>query len=228
MLVFLARARLAPNVPEAMVKVNDTDLDQTVIVVTHPRAKSQNQDPRQMSQVHVIRNSEINNLGLPASQVQVSGHNPVTSRHDPGDPRSTRDRIVWLPDRYPWIHVNLSRREIRPGTDWETLCEQKAEEWRAWNFLQFWRAMIHGAIRLKFKRQLWHQYGYITQMWKARGRGETGHNPRDHWLLKMFPTDREPDFPNARLIDRQDTSASSGDPLGSAEGTRSRRRYLRH
>ena len=43
-----------------MVQVNDTDLDQTVIVVTHPRAKSQNRDPRQSSQVHVIAHSNFN------------------------------------------------------------------------------------------------------------------------------------------------------------------------
>ena len=211
-----------------MVKVNDTDLDQTVIVVTHPRAKSQNQDPRQSSQVHVIRNSDLNALGLTAPYVQTPGRNPETSRHDPGDPRSTRDRIIWLPDRYPWIHVNLSRREIRPGTDWEVLRDQNAEEWRAWNFLQFWRAMIHGVIRQKFKRQQFHHLGDITKLWKARGRGETGHNRGDFWLLREFPDDEEPNFPNARRIDRQHLSAPLAEPQGSEEGTRRRRRYLRH
>ena len=211
-----------------MVKVTDTDLDQTVIVVTHPRAKSQNQDPRQMAQVQVIRNAQIHNLGLPASHVQISGRNPETSRIDPGDPRSTRDRIIWLPDRYPWITVHLSRREIRPGVDWQVLRDQNAEEWRAWNFLQFWRAMIHGAIRLKFKRQLFHHLSDMTKLWKARGRGETGHNPGDFWLLRMLPDDEQPNFPNARRIDRQHLSTPLAETQGNEEGTGTRRRYLRH
>ena len=211
-----------------MVNVNDADLEQTVIVVTHPRVTSQNQDQRRVAQVQVIRNAQIQNFGPHAPHVQISGRNPETSRTDPGDPRSARERIIWLPDRYPWITVHLSRREIRPGVDWQILRDQNAEEWRAWKFLQFWRAMIHGVIRQKFKRQQFHHLGDITKLWKARGRGQTGHNPGDFWLLREFPDDEEPNFPNARRIDRQHLSAPLAEPQGSEEGTRRRRRYLRH
>ena len=160
--------------------------------------------------------------------VHHNDRNSGTSQHATGDPRSTRDRIIWLPDRYPWIHVNLSRREIRPGTDWTTLRDQNTEEWRAWKFLQSWRRVIHGAIRLKFHRKSWHEKSELTKMWKARGRGETGHDRRDNWLLREFPIDEEPNFPNARLVDRQDTSAPPGDPREGEQGTGRRRRILRH
>ena len=182
-----------------MVKVEDTDLDQTVIVVTHPRAKN---GPR--SQVHVITN-------------------PAPSQHEPVEPRGR----VFLLDQHPGIHIGMSRRDIRPGWDWHQLEDQKTSDWRAWEFLQNWRRFIHGAVRQKWHQRCWNQKSELLKMWKARGRGQTGALKSDHWLLREFP-DEPTTFPNARLIDRQDASASSGDPRGSAEGTRRRRRILHH
>ena len=173
-----------------MVKIEDTDLDQTVIVVTHPRAKN---GPR--SQVHVISN-----------------HEP--SQHVPVEPRGR----VYLLDQHPEIHVDMSRRDIRPGWDWQQLKDQKASDYRAWDLLQNWRRFIHGAIRYKWLQRKWNQQSELLKMWKARGQG------RDHWLLRDEPTT----FPNAWHIDRQAPAASSGDPLGSAQGTKGRRRIMRH
>ena len=189
-----------------MVKVEDTDLEQTVIVVTHPRAKRVGGP-----QSHVT----VLTPGAPLpSQTSIPG-NLATPQHETGEPR---DR-VWLLDQHPHIHVGMSRREIRPGFDWETLADQQTSDWKTWNVLQNWRAFIHGAVRMKFKRRCWGIQGELLKMWKARGEG------RPHWLLKDVPET----FPNARHIDRQAPAASSGDPRGSAEGTGSRRhRIMRH
>ena len=56
-----------------MVHVTDTDPEQTVIVVTHPRAQTQNQNPSQHIQVHVVPNSNLNALGLTPPRTSMDG-----------------------------------------------------------------------------------------------------------------------------------------------------------
>ena len=85
-----------------MVRVEDTDLEQTVIVVTHPRAKR---------------------VGGPHSHVTVlTPEAPLPSHmHASGEPRGR----VWLLDQHPHIHAGMSRRELRPGLNWNQLALQQ-------------------------------------------------------------------------------------------------------
>ena len=90
-----------------MVKVEDTDLDQTVIVVTHPRAKRGSGQP---SHVHVLTNAlglEAPNNAVEGSATRPNPSNPVPPQHESGEPRGR----IWLLDQHPWIHVGMSRRE---------------------------------------------------------------------------------------------------------------------
>ena len=188
-----------------MVKVEDTDLEQTVIVVTHPRAKRVGGP-----QSHVT----VLTPGAPLPSHTSSPGNLATPQHETGEPR---DR-VWLLDQHPNIHAGMSRRDLRPGWDWQQLADQRTSDWKCWKFIQNWRVFTHALIRMKFMRRCWHHLGDLLKLWVARREG------RQHHLM-----DEPIDFPNAWHIDRQAPAASSGDPRGSAESTKSRRhRIMRH
>ena len=174
-----------------MVRVEDTDLEQTVIVVTHPRA---NRTGGPHSHVTVL-----------SPEAQLPGH-----AHATGEPRG---RICLL-DQHPHIHAGTSRRELRPGLNWNQQALQQTSEWRCWRFIQNWRVFTHAVIRMKFKRRCWHHLGDLLKLWVAR------REDRHHHLM-----DEPTYFPNATWIDRHNehTDAASSDDLRG-----SRHRILRH
>ena len=135
-----------------MVKVEDTDLEQTVIVVTHPRAKR---------------------VGGPHSHVTVlTPEAPLPSHmHASGEPRGR----VWLLDQHPHIHAGMSRRELRPGWNSNQLALQQTSDWKCWKFIQNWRVFTHAVIRMKFKRRCWHHFGDLLKLWVARREDRNHH-----------------------------------------------------
>ena len=184
-----------------MVRVEDTDLEQTVIVVTHPRAKCVG-GPH--SHVTVLT-PEAPLPSQIASQTLLA-----TPQHASGEPRGR----VWLLDQHPHIHAGMSRRELRPGLNWNQLALQQTSDWKCWKFIQSWRVFTHAVIRMKFMRRCWHHLGDLLKLWVARREGKRHH-------LMDEPTY----FPEASHVDRQLAplpATSSGDPLGS------RHRILRH
>ena len=138
-----------------MVRVEDTDLEQTVIVVTHPRA---NRTGGPHSHVTVLN-----------PEAPLPGHAYAT-----GEPRGR----TWVLDQHPHIHAGTPRHELRPGTSWTLLQARLTSEWRCWRFLQNWRVFTHAAIRMKFKRRCWHHLGDLLKLWVAR-REDRGHNLMD-------------------------------------------------
>ena len=108
-----------------MAPVENHDLEQTVIVVTHPRAKRVGGPQPNVPNVTVLTNA----LGLEPPTAPVPGEthygtaplpgvplpgNPAPPQRDPGEPRR-----VWLLDQHPNIHAGMSRRELRPNWDWQ-------------------------------------------------------------------------------------------------------------
>ena len=193
-----------------MVRIGETDLEQTVIVVTHPRA---NRTGGPHSHVTVL-NSEAqvtNSRGeflVPGYMQPGYAH---THMHAPGEPRSR----IWVMDEHPHIHAGTPRHELRPGTSWTLLQARLTSEWRCWRFLQNWRVFTHAVIRMKFKRRCWHHLGDLLKLWVAR------REDKKHHLM-----DEPTYFPNATWIDRyseHEDAASSDDLRGSH-----RHRILRH
>ena len=192
-----------------MVRTEETDLEQTVIVVTHPRAKRTG-GPH--SHVTVL-NSEAqvtNSRGETLVPGYVQPGYVHTHAHAPGEPRGR----IWVMDQHPHIHAGTSRRELRPGLNWNQHALQQTGEWKCWKILQNWRVFTHAVIRMKFKRRCWHHLGDLLKLWVAR------REDKRHHLM-----DEPTYFPNASHVDRQLDplpATSSDDPLGS------RHRILRH
>ena len=139
--------------------------DQTVIVVTHPRGSGPNAQPAQVTV-----------LGYPAGSRTMQAATYQEPPQNAAEPRQ------YLMDMHPGIHGEMSRYEIRPGTNWEDLARSNTTDYRRWLFIQRWRRCVHGACRMKFKRRCWSNHGELLKMWKARGEG------RSHHLLKDQPT----------------------------------------
>ena len=187
-----------------MVRTEETDLEQTVIVVTHPRAKRTG-GPH--SHVTVLNSEAQVTYDPRANPAQVPGH---AQAYAPGEPRGR----TWVMDQHPHIHAGTSRRELRPGLNWNQLALQQTSEWRCWKFIQNWRVFTHAVLRMKFKRRCWHHLGDLLKLWVAR------REDKKHHLM-----DEPTYFPNAKWIARhsEHTDAASSDDLRG-----SRHRILRH
>ena len=130
-----------------MAPVENHDLEQTVIVVTHPRAKR---------------------VGGPQSHVTVLTNAlalepPNRAQDAPEVPRNPVEPRIWLLDQHPHIHAGMSRRELRPDIDWQIFQRDQTSDWKCWKFIQNWRVFTHGVIRMKFMRRQWHHLGDLLK-----------------------------------------------------------------